>query len=285
MRKQVVMKYVKKYIKKYRVTPLACIKVLVCLFLLWGTWGVIQFNRPLKLKDIAYSNVFSMVNKFQGYTVYLKEFGKYEPYLAISENYNGEGSVLLLRKYLLDQPRRFNEAEGYGAYYENSEIDKYLNTRFKSTLSAPVRKHLVTSNLEITARSSVGSVGDETTKIPRQVFLLSHEEMVAGSSGMAAKEGKKLLYFAGFHSYVATTKNGEAEPYWLRTPYTEHDTTIWFIASDGLKSYIPLWDMLYDDVAKRSVRPAFCLPRNTKLVRKEGIVKGKKVFVLKEDDK
>ena len=160
------MKYLKKYIKKYRLTPLACIKVLVCLLLLWGTWGVIQFTKQLKLKDIAYSNVFSLVNKVQGYTVYLKESDRYEPYLAISENYNGE-----------------------------------------------------------------------------------------------------------------------AEPYWLRTPYTEHDTTIWFISETGEKHYLPLLDMTRQKAFKLSVRPAFCLPRNTKLVRKEGIVKGEKVFVLKEDDK
>ena len=274
-----------KRLKKYGARILRFIQVVICLLVLWGCYGVFQFNRPLKLKDIAYSNVFSVVNKLEGYTVYLKESGKYEPYLAISENYNGEGSVLLLRKYLLDEPRIFNTAEGKGAYYENSDIDKYLNTSFKSQLAAPVRQRILTSNLVITAKSSVGIVGDDTTRIPRQVFLLSHEEMVAGSSGMATKEGKKLWYFAGFHSYVTTTKNGKAEPYWLRSPYTEYENEVWGVKSSGVLGDTPLWDMFEKELYKASVRPAFCLPRHTKLVRKEGIVKGEKVFVLKDSDK
>lgn len=260
-------------------------KIFISLTVIWGLYALVQLNRQVTVKDIAFDNILSIINKLDGYTVYLKEKGGYEPYLVLSKNYNGYGNVLLLRQYLLDEERIFNEAEGYGAYYEDSKIDSYLNNEFKQTLSPLVKKQLVTSQLEITAESSVGSVGKETTTIPRQVFLLSHRELGNPKAAAAAKEGKGLLYAFVPGSSVAMTKGGEARPYWLRTPYTEHDTTIWFISAIGSEHHIPLWDMLTKDVAVRSVRPAFCIKKDTKLERKEGIVPGKAVFVLKEDAK
>ena len=260
-------------------------KIFISLTVIWGVYALVQLNRQVTVKDIAFDNILSIINKLDGYTVYLKEKGGYEPYLVLSKNYSGYGNVLLLRKYLLDEERIFNEAEGYGAYYEDSRIDSYLNTEFKQTLSPMVQKQLVTSRLEITALSSVGSVGKETTTIPRQVFILSHRELWQAKAAAAPKEGRILLYSLAPSSPVATTKEGEARPYWLRTPYTEHDTTIWFISDIGSEGYIPLWDMITKDVAVRSVRPAFCIKKDTKLERKEGIVPGKAVFVLKEDAK
>jgi hypothetical protein len=272
-----------KKFKEKKVTIINLIKVLVSLSILWGMWGVIQLNKQLTIKDIAYDNVFSVVNKLEGYTVYLKEDGNYEPYLVLSKNYNGEGNVLLLRKYLLDEPRIYNKEIRWGAYYENSEIDQYLNTKFIKKLEGYAQHQLVMSNLEITDRSSIGSVGEETTVIPRKAFLLSHTEMALPNSGHAPKEGKRLLYNLLSISRAATTKNGEAKPYWLRTSYTEHDTTVWFIKENNNFYYMPLWDMSEKKLFELSVRPAFCVAKDTKLERKEGIEKGKKVFVLKEE--
>ncbi|MTD41802.1 hypothetical protein GIX45_24930 [Erwinia sp. CPCC 100877] len=271
--------------KKAMITNI--LKTVGGLLLLWGIWGVIQMNKPLTIKDIAYDNLLSVVNKFEGYTVYLKENGGYEPYLVLSKNYNGEGDVLLLRKYLLDEPRIYNtDDDKYGAYYENSKIDQFLNSNFLDALEENAKTKIVTSNLEITAKSSIGSVGKETTTIPRQAFILSHTEIAAANSRLAPKEGKKLLYYSvDFHSHIATTKGGEAEPYWLRTPYTEYGITVWGVKSSGYLGNSTLWNMNDKNLFKLSVRPAFCVAKDTKIERKEKIVKGKKVFVLKETSK
>ncbi|MGK0552652.1 hypothetical protein ACSFB8_11310 [Enterococcus faecalis] len=68
---------------------LKVVGILEILLLLWGIWGVIQLNKPLTIKDIGYDNLLSVVNKLEGYTVYLKENGEYEPYLVLSKDYNG----------------------------------------------------------------------------------------------------------------------------------------------------------------------------------------------------
>ena len=109
-------------------------KIFISLTVIWGVYALVQLNRQVTVKDIAFDNILSIINKLDGYTVYLKEKGGYEPYLVLSKNYSGYGNVLLLRKYLLDEERIFNEAEGYGAYYEDSRIDSYLVFSPRTTL-------------------------------------------------------------------------------------------------------------------------------------------------------
>lgn len=103
------------------------------------------------------------------------------------------GDVLLLRNYLLDEPQVYNENERFAAFYENSKVDQFLNSRFLERLEKTTCARIVTSNLEITAEPSVGSVGKETTTIPRKAFLLSHTEIAAVKSRIAAEEGKNYF--------------------------------------------------------------------------------------------
>ena len=117
-------------------------KIFISLTVIWGVYALVQLNRQVTVKEIAFDNILSIINKLDGYTVYLKEKGGYEPYLVLSKNYNGYGNVLLLRKYLLDEERIFNEEKRWGAYYEDSKIDSYLNTEFKQTLSPLVQNSL-----------------------------------------------------------------------------------------------------------------------------------------------
>jgi len=88
----------------------------------------------------------------------------------------------------------------------------------------------------------------------------------------------------GFHSYIATTKAGEAEPHWLRTPYTGHDTTGWFISKTGQPYYVPLLDMTVQRLFKLNIRPAFCMAKDTKLERKESVVKGKGICLKRRKE-
>ena len=57
--------------------------------------------KDLTLGDIAYN-----ANRKFGYTVYIEEDTDLVPYLVLTNNYND--SCLLLRKYLLDKPMRYN---------------------------------------------------------------------------------------------------------------------------------------------------------------------------------
>ena len=57
---------------------------------------------PETLRDLAYDAGGSV-------RVYLQESGSYVPYLVLTQDYGG--NCLLLREYLLDEPRIYNEPE------------------------------------------------------------------------------------------------------------------------------------------------------------------------------
>ena len=59
---------------------------------------------PQTLKDLAYDR-----DKRLGYTVYIPENGKLEPYLVLTQNYYKQGNVLLIRKYVLEVPLPHNK--------------------------------------------------------------------------------------------------------------------------------------------------------------------------------
>ena len=86
--------------------------------------------------------------------VYIEESGGFEPYIVLTADYGG--NALLLRKFLLPDKMPFNENEShgwgfsdFGGYYEDSTIDKYLNTFFYDTLSQTTKDAIVESNVVI----------------------------------------------------------------------------------------------------------------------------------------
>ena len=107
------------------------LSVALCLLLLGGCKQMslqTDKERNLTIKNIAYD-----VNKKLGYTIYLRENEQYVPYLVLTNDYGG--NVLLLRKHLLDETETYNGQTATPSYYEDSEIDKFLNNVFSETLS------------------------------------------------------------------------------------------------------------------------------------------------------
>lgn len=88
-------------------------------------------------------------------TIY-KENDEYESYMVLSKDYYGK--TLLMRKFLLDEPRAFNiyEANGFrNAYYPDSLTDVFLSNDFYNTLS-PKMKELIL-DIDITTEESVSA--------------------------------------------------------------------------------------------------------------------------------
>ncbi|MDR3121277.1 MAG: DUF6273 domain-containing protein [Clostridiales bacterium] len=256
-------------------------KLFICILPLIWIVGISGCNiaecsegKTYTLRELAYD-----VNSKQGYIVYIDENGFYTPYLVLSSDYNG--NVLLLRDKLLEKTMPFNENEShmwasyeYGGYYENSSIDTYLNADFFDSMGQYVQDAIVSSEIVITDKASLGVTGNSTTTISRKVFLLSLVELNAAKTDASVSEGKVLKYFADdYNRRRATLPNGDECAYWTRTPETWETYTIFTIGKNGVGSGSA-------DI-NSGVRPAFCLKETTSIVQRTDIVEGQTVYAIK----
>jgi hypothetical protein len=225
------------------------------------------------INDIAYS-LSSKVECI----VYIKENGELKPYIVITSDYSG--NALLLRKHILDetQPFKHNNAHmwansDYAGYYEDSSIDRYLNDIFLKYLDEVVQEKIIESDVEITAKSSLGITGEESIFIKRKVFLLSAKELDAPHSRASVTEGKPLKFFTDdSNRRAAWFSDGEACPYWTRTPETWETYTVFTIGKTGIGSASV-------DV-ESGVRPAFCIDPSTLLLQVIDENSGQMVYAL-----
>ena len=169
-----------------------------------GLVGYKWFVNKDKISFIAY-------NKFKekdDYRVYVKEDGKYIPFLVIANEYV-PGSTLLLRESILDEFRRMND---YSSYYKDSEIDRFLNSEYYNTLKE-IHRLIKNTPIEIYSKEAIGFSGDETEYINRHIFLLSRKELCSDFEN----EGKELDYFNEVKNRISYY-NGKPMSWLLRTP-------------------------------------------------------------------
>ena len=215
--------------------------------------------RQNTISSIAYSSLKSK----DDYRVYIKEDGKYVPFLVIDNGYK-EGSTLLLREEILTETKKMNE---YSSYYKDSEIDRFLNGSYYENLKE-IHSLIESTAVEIYSDASIGCSGDETENINRNIFLLSDKELSYGYG----IEGKALRYFRNPDnrlSYLDGTPMG----WLLRTPVTSYLSAVCEVSFDGKLS-------LGNSFGKHGIRPAFCVDSLAKIKKKEGIIDGKKVYVM-----
>lgn len=225
------------------------------------------------ISQLAYN-----VNTHQDCLVYIEEGNTFEPYLVLTSDYGG--NTLLLRKNLLDDTMPFNKNEShmwagyeYGGYYEDSSIDNYLNAEFINTLSSSVKDAMVSSNVIITDKSSLGITGSEKTIILRKVFLLSLKELNGADSEASVPEGNVLRYFADDYSRrIACLPDGDECAYWTRTPETWETYSVFTIGSRGIGSGSADIDS--------GVRPAFCLDSYTPIIQRTDLMSGQTIYVI-----
>lgn len=226
-------------------------------------------DNDLTLIDIVYNN------DNDDFTLYIKENDVYVPYIAISDDYGG--GVLLVRKYLLDAYICFNEQKSHGSvggYYPDSRVDQYLTDVFLSQFSTAMQDAILQTPVEVSTVRAVMSGGAvrETETISRKVFLLSATEMNI-KSGMAGQEGKALSYFKGSKNYVVCTEDGVEDAYWLRSAYLWDDIQAWAIGADGKYGGCAV-SLSY------SLRPAFCLDKDTQIKTNPDVDPGKTVYTV-----
>ena len=214
-------------------------------------------------QDTISSIAYSSLKSEDDYRVYIKEDGKYVPFLVIDNGYE-KGSTLLLREEILAETKRMNE---YSSYYKDSEIDRYLNGSYYENLKG-IHSLIESTAVEIVKDEAIGSTGDGTENINRNVFLLSAYELGFDME----KEGKRLGYFSIPDNRICYL-SGESVSWLLRTPNTWEHSVVCCLTYDGA---LGSWNAY----AKCGIRPAFCVDSLAKIKKKVGIIEGKEVYVL-----
>jgi len=226
-------------------------------------------DKDLTIQAIAYN-----VRNNAQYTIYLEENGEYVPYLVLTDDYNG--NCLLLRKYLLDELMRFNPNGLYSAYYENCEIDEYLNNEFFDRLPSKIKSEIIKSEIVITAKESLGVCGTDTIVIERNVFLLSYAELGGSKSSTNIAEGNQLSFFKDNESRIAKHQSNKIGSWWLRTPNTWYDNVACGVSEDGVVGIGGIGGVGEDYI--NGIRPAFCLPQTTPVYEDE--LNGEKAYII-----
>ena len=237
---------------------------LIIIMLVALTFVIVVFCYRLLINQGTISSIaYSSLKSEDDYRVYIKEDGKYVPFLVIDNGYE-KGSTLILREEILVETKRMNE---YSSYYKDSEIDRYLNGSYYENLKE-IHSLIESTAVEIVKDEAIGSTGDGTEKINRNVFLLSAYELGFDME----KEGKRLGYFSNPDNRICYL-NGESVSWLLRTPNTWERSVVCCLTYDGA---LGSWNAY----TKCGIRPAFCVDSLAKIKKKAGIVEGKEVFVL-----
>ena len=231
-----------------------------------------KIDLPTSISEISYD-----YNKSWGYRAYIEEDGDYVPFIVLSSDYNGY--CLLLREYLLDELIEYNVPGEYGSYYSDSKVDTYLNETYYWVISEDLRNKIIDSQIEITTRNAIDTHNDETEIISRKIFLLSANEVNASLSNILLKEGAPLSYFKEIENRTALHENGEADSWMLRTPALSGGNNLIGVGYDGSVGMGSISGI--DGINESSVRPAFCVPLETKIELSSDIVEGKDVFFIK----
>jgi hypothetical protein len=168
--------------KKHRgMSVMKKLSLFASIALLLSGCGLMNGRLPMNaeyLGDIAYD-----LASGTGYTVYLQESGqdyaatykkpegRYFPYLVLTNDYGG--NTLLLRRDV-DEHHRYND---YLAYYEDSEIDVYLNTVIIERFPQTLRDAIVNSTITITEKYRTEVEPGLFWKVTETVYVIDFERL------------------------------------------------------------------------------------------------------------
>lgn len=222
---------------------------------------------PQILRDLAYD-----CDKRLGYTIYIPESGKLEPYYVLTKNYYKQGNVLLMRKYVLNSAIPYKH-EYSTSYYGNSLPDKFMNEVFIKEFPEKLQDDIPVTSINITDENSV-MFRKHTEVIKRQFFTLLEKEL--GKDYPVTSDEMKIKYFSdNRHTRsLGKLKTGDVVSWWLRgVDYHNRDNFAAIAKYNGYAEYAEVMSPIY-------IRPSFCLSPHTKIVKET--IDGEAIYVLKD---
>ena len=225
------------------------------------------------LYDIAFDT-----NKKHGYKIFLSENGQLEPYFVVTNDYYGQGNVLLLREYVWDTPMKIQE-RSETSYYATSFPDDFLNREFIHRFSEELREKIPTTRVLIRDNRFVdGSRSFE--RIQRKLFLLSLHELSPYTRKMWDEPSleffRQIEYIKAFLIDDWEGNVWKRETYWwLRSDMTGERIFTNAVTDKGKLTLTSTQSELY-------IRPALTLPPKLPVERIE--INGESIFVLQGFD-
>lgn len=132
--------------------------------------------------------------------------------------------------------------------YKDSSIHSYLNSTFYNLIDSQIRAVIKQVKIPYTNSGVQSGANGLSTK----VFLLSGTEVGFSGVSYMNTEGAKLSYFDSASKRVAYN-GSSAAVWWLRSPYTNISSNVWYVSTDGSDNI----SWYFNSVG---VRPAFVLP-------------------------
>lgn len=166
--------------------------------------------------------------------------GQLHPYIYLSNDYEGSGAGLLLRKDIY-QKGQFHSSSHQ---YNGSIVDAWCEGTFLTTvLDTYVQEQLMSVNIQV-----------QGAYISRKCFVLSIVEYNWSASGIS--EGNSLPYFKDDKARISLYQGSSAD-YYTRT-YQSSNGNIWFVGLMGNAGPTPATTNL-------GYRPAVCIKKSFKL--------------------
>ena len=184
------------------------------------------------------------------------EIGLYEnsvlvPFIKLSNNYEGTGRNLVVRKDAYKMDVLFNTAD---TYYSNSKQDTWLNNSYLQLLDQLTQNVITPVSIEVL--SDVG-----TGTIDRRAFILSLGEYNQDTAQGISWLGEGITYFSSNARRVARF-NGNIVPHWTRSVHAVSPRTAACISTTGDGS----GSLQVATTYSAGIRPAFTLPPDFEVI-------------------
>lgn len=216
--------------------------------------------------DIAFRNTAKLSSLPVGTSVYANVNGVPYEFIIVhqgkpSSAYYGSnmGAWLLMKNTYSKVSWNTSSSNNYGSSY----IKSWLNgaNTFLGLFDDAVESKIINVRIPYTkGTGSSGSVASGSNGLSARVFLLSATEVgINASNYYLNAEGVKLSYFTSANSSrIAYNSKGYKTNWALRSPYTDDDTSITQIQSDG-----SMFSGGFSSTGQYEMRPAFVMRSDT----------------------
>ena len=217
-----------------------------------------------RVRNVTYSAVKPEIGGLDvGESVFLNVDGKRMEFIVVNQG-NPDTSIYddscngtwLLMKDIYEK-RQWQSSNVND--YANSTIHSYLNSTYLNLFDANIRDAI--KQVKLPYRKNGGSGGTDQSGangLPAKIFLLSGYEVgwTTSDSSYFPVDGAKLDYFTASsdgNSKRIANFNGSAANWWLRSPKTNRNGSVWFIYPSGNRGD-------GDALSPYGIRPALVLP-------------------------